>query len=336
MTDKINIRLSSSKESNQTLTEVKLPIDFNEMAHLKHTHERIGEGLSIKQWLMPGLWVMYEDLNACEGLIPELTISGDHVSVVCYGSAPIQNVPEGEGHLSGTIEIRNAQVTTVPGRGIRQKRIFIVFSKPFLSKLLQAESWIEGHDLFDLLGPVSGNCYRYFLELPVRQIFNWMLSENLEASQKKYYFELKLKELFFMLHLQSGASGFESAIPIDIQQKLMAAKAYLLANYATAPTIKQLSRIVSLNEFWLKQYFKIRFGTTIRSYVTALRMEEARSLLWGNHSVNEVAAHLGYKNVSHFILIFKRTFGVTPRQMMYRHDSARDPLRAQHDMTVSI
>lgn len=293
-------------------------IDFNEIASLKYTHERIGEGLSIKQWLMPGLWVMYEDPNAYEGFIPELTISGDHVSVICYGSGPVQNIQEENSHPSGTVEIRNAHVTSIPGGEIQGKRMFIVFSKPFLSRLLQAESWIRDHDLFGLLGAVSEDRHQYFLESPVRQILNSMLSENLEVSQKKYYFELKLKELFFVLHLQSGGAGFDSTIPIDIQQKLTAAKAYLLANYATAPTIKQLSRIVSLNEFWLKQYFKIQFGTTIKSYVTALRMEEARSLLSGNCSVNEIAVRIGYKNVSHFIRIFKRTFGDTPRQLIYK------------------
>ena len=336
MSGKISIRLSSAKSRAQPLKEVELPVDFHEAADLRYTLERIEEGPGIKQWLMPGLCVIYEDLNACEGPAPELTVTGNHVSVVCYGGAPVQHVPEDSSHLSGIIEIRNAQVTSIPGGGAGGKRMLIVFSKPFLSGLLRGESWMKEHDLSDLPGPVSGNIYRYFLEFPVRQILNLMLGENLDASQRRHYFELKLKELFFMLHLQPLISGTESGIPAEIRQKLAAAKAYLLANYMAAPTIRQLSMIVSLNEFWLKQYFKIQFGTTIRSFVTMLRMEEAKLLLADNRSVSEVAARLGYKNVSHFILIFKRTFGGTPWQMMHRHDPGRKPADTRHDVTVSI
>lgn len=336
MTDKISIRLSSPEKGNQVLKEVGLPVDSNGIANLECTYERIGDGISIRQWLMPGLWVMHEDPNVNDAFMPELTISGDHVSVVCYGSGPIQNISKESTPLSGTVEIRNAYITSIPGGEIQGKRMLIVFSKPFLSRLLQAESWIKNHDLFSLLGPVSGNCHKYFLELSVRQILNSMLSENLKASQKKYYFELKLKELFFILHVQPAVPGLDSAVPIDIQQKLTAAKAYLLANHAAAPTIKQLSRIISLNEFWLKQYFKIQFRTTIRSYMTTLRMEEAKSLLTGNYTVNEVAVRVGYKNVSHFIQIFKRTFGDTPRQWMYKHSAGREPVKAQSDTEVSI
>lgn len=316
VSSKISIRLSSPADHNPVLMEIGLPVDGNELMELKYSHEKITEDLSIKKWLMPGLCIIHEDV--CEGLLPELTISGNHVSLICYGSAAVQDIPKTTFHLSGTMEIRNTKLTSVPGGDARKKCVLIIFSKPLLSKLLQSESWIRGHSLSDLLGPVSGSCHSYFLELPVRQILNAILNEHLEPSQKRYYFELKLKELFFILHLQPGGAGFESTIPADIQQKLIAAKAYLLANYTTAPTIKQLSRIVSLNEFWLKQFFKIRFGTTIRSYLTTLRMEEATNLLTANRSVNEVAAQLGYKNVSHFILTFKKTFGVTPRQMMYK------------------
>lgn len=327
MINQIGIKLSSPKEGNSPLIQVEFPVDFNETADLEYTRKRVGQGLSIKQWLMPGLCVLFEDFNTPDEPLPELTISGDHISVICHGPSPIHRISEGNPHLSGIIEVRNAQLTSVPGGDSRKKRVLIIFSRPYFSRLLCAESWIKAHYLYDLPASVSGTCYPYFLELPIRQIINALLSENLESSQKRYYFELKLKELFFLLHLQSGKSGPESAIPADIRRKLGAAKAYLLANYTTAPTIKQLSRIISLNEFWLKQYFKIQFGTTIKSFVTTLRMEEAKSLLSGNHSVNEVAARLGYKNVSHFILIFKRTFGDTPRQLMYKQEPNGDPAK---------
>lgn len=323
----IDIMIKLPENGAKPLLEIKMPVDFSEDADIEYLHEEIGGSwgkMNISRWLMPGLCILYEDLDAFGNHGSELTIVGSHVSVVCYGSRGGGNLQNGTvplNHLSGTVEIRNATIMSVPMKLVarnRNRRLSIIFSRPFLSKLLQYENWIKSHGLHDLLNTNSEDLYQYFLELPVRHILNDLLNENISIPLKRYYIELKLKELFFILHLQPKISSRESQIPVDVQQKLIAAKAYLLANYHTAPTIKQLSRIVSLNEFQLKHFFKTLFGTTIKSYVIALRMEEAKNLLWSYRSVSDVAVRLGYKNVSHFILIFKRTFGETPRQLMHR------------------
>jgi AraC-like DNA-binding protein len=283
---------------------------------------------------MPGLCILWQEVEMyvddIDGVV--LDIMGPHVSVVCYGSSEGWNL-EGEPslnlHLSGTTVIRSAERISISSdtssKGNKNKSVTIILSKPFLSRLLQGEKWIEKHSLYNILLTSSGNFHQYFIELPIRHILNTLLNENIFAPLKRYYFELKLRELFFMLRLQPEISSLESHIPADIQQKLVAAKAYLLANYHKAPTIKQLSRIISLNEFKLKQFFKMQFGTTIRSYIISLRMEEAKNLLWNGHTVNDIATQLGYRNVSHFILIFKKTFGETPRQMTPKSKTHKEP-----------
>lgn len=341
----ISIKLSLPENMTKPLMEIEMSTDFSEVASLEYTQEEArGDWgkISIKRWLMPGLCVLYEDLDTHEDNGPGLDISGAHVLIVYYGTGVRRNMQDGSfsaNHLTGIVAIRNATITSVPMAPVASsgnKRLSIIFSKPFLSKLLQNESWIKSHDLYALLGAASDSLYQYFLELPIRHIFNSFLNETFKTSQKRYYFELKLKELFFMLHLQSEISGLEFQIPVDVQQKLIAAKAYLLANYRTAPTIKQLSRIVSLNEFKLKYFFKMLFGTTIKSYVIALRMEEAKDLLWSYRSVSDVAVRLGYKNVSHFILIFKRTFGKTPRQLMHKQELNIDTEVSNRGTYISI
>lgn len=323
MNERINISLSIPKGAENVLLKTEMPTEVSEMASLKYTREEVkGDWgkVSIKRWVMSGLCVAYEDLDTLEGAAPELGISGPHVSILCYGGGVSPSSP-----FSGTVEIqRTARTLTRPFVDAKGKRLSIIFSLPFLSKLLQDEPWIKSHILSGLLDTASENRYQYFLELPVRHILNALLNEQINAAQKGYYFELKLKELFFMLHLQHEISSLEAPIPVDIHQKLIAARAYLLANYHVSPTIKQLSRIVSLNEFKLKQFFKILFGITIKSYIIALRMEEAKDLLLKNHSVGDIAARLGYKNVSHFILVFKRTFSETPRQMIPKLDKSRN------------
>ena len=46
---------------------------------------------------------------------------------------------------------------------------------------------------------------------------------------------------------------------------------------------------------------------------TNLKLHKAKEML-KYQSVTEVAFSLGYENISHFINIFKRNFGITPKQ----------------------
>jgi len=322
----ILITLSQPGEAAKPLMEIDIPTDYNETASLKYEEERIRGNwgkTSIKKWWMAGFCMLYEDLETAEGNGPELTISGSHISIVCYNNSINENAREEAYRIepwAGIVNIRNADSLILPAPVNENKRLSIIFSRPFLTRLLQSESWFKKHAMADLLHTDAEKRYQYFPELPIRHILDSLIHEDFKPLEKRYYFELKLKELFFMLHLQPEICYPESPIPSEIQRKLIAAKSYLLTNYHTAPTIKQLSRIVSLNEFKLKRYFKMMFGITIKSYVIELRMEEARNLLWNLHSVNYVTARLGYKNVSHFILLFKRTFGVTPGQMTNRQE----------------
>mgnify|MGYP001762733309 FL=1 len=106
------------------------------------------------------------------------------------------------------------------------------------------------------------------------------------------------------------------AIQDDMEAKLESAKAYLVTHCTNPPTIKQLSRIVSLNEFKLKTGFKDKFGSTIHDYITKIRMQRAKKMIIDNQPVNDVSSQLGYKSVSHFITSFKKFYGVTPKQSM--------------------
>lgn len=82
------------------------------------------------------------------------------------------------------------------------------------------------------------------------------------------------------------------------------------------PTIPQLSKLVGLNEFTLKQNFKRFTGTTIYGYVTRSRMHQALELLnQRGFNVKETAYTLGYKNPQHFTAAFKRFFGQTPTEV---------------------
>lgn len=154
----------------------------------------------------------------------------------------------------------------------------------------------------------------------------WVLHEikncEFKGTLKKMYLETKIKELL-ILQLNALLTKPQNKIALVNEEdynKLLEAKLILEANFVNAPTLPELSRAISLNEFKLKKGFKACFETTIKSYTTKLRMEYAKKLFKNETSnVNEVAEKCGYKDVSHFSAAFKLFYGFTPISFRKHH-----------------
>ena len=191
----------------------------------------------------------------------------------------------------------------------------IILSPDFYSRLIN-ENW-DLHQKFskNILQKKSG--YLTPKYVPFNSEIQWAIHEikncKYSGSMKKMYLEAKIKELL-IFQLES-LKEFESKAPVDEKdyKKLLEAKRILERNFTNAPSLLELSRLISLNEFKLKKGFKACFETTVKSYVTRLRMEYAKKLFKNkNSNVGEVAYKCGYKDVSHFSAAFKSFYGFTP------------------------
>ena len=70
----------------------------------------------------------------------------------------------------------------------------------------------------------------------------------------------------------------------------------------------------SLTSF--KKEFKGIFGMPPHRWIVEKRLERARMLLIStNKTVSEVGTECGFANISHFIKLFKRRFGTTPKTL---------------------
>lgn len=104
--------------------------------------------------------------------------------------------------------------------------------------------------------------------------------------------------------------------PADVELLLNAGR-ILTENLASPPSLLYLSKASGLNSFKLKNGFKEVFGTTVYGFLTEKRMEKAREMLdSGKYSVSDAAWDLGYTNVSHFIELFRRHYGITPGKFL--------------------
>jgi len=88
--------------------------------------------------------------------------------------------------------------------------------------------------------------------------------------------------------------------------------------------LHHLEEELHLNRYYLAKTFKEVTGTTIFQYLSERRINEAKMLilLQPELSITEVSYRAGFKHLSHFSRIFKKTVGVTAEQ--YRKQAQAD------------
>ena len=86
-----------------------------------------------------------------------------------------------------------------------------------------------------------------------------------------------------------------------------------MGNYASPPTISELSKMIALNEYKLKIGFRNLYGKSIHNFVRSIRMENAKYLLENRDlSIGQIANLSGYINASHFARAFREEYGLNP------------------------
>ncbi|RUT72359.1 AraC family transcriptional regulator [Flavobacterium cupreum] len=201
----------------------------------------------------------------------------------------------------------------------------IILSKAFYYNIIN-EDW-ELHEKFSKNILLKKSGYLTSRYIPFSPAIQWIISEikncRRQGALKKMYIETKIREL--LIHqletLINQQPHQKDLIIEDDYCKLLEAKEILEKDCAHAPTLPELSRIISLNEFKLKKGFKACFGTTVKSYIIKLRMERAKELFQNKAiTVSEAAYKCGYKDVSHFSAAFKNFYGCSPQKFKINWD----------------
>lgn len=137
-----------------------------------------------------------------------------------------------------------------------------------------------------------------------------------EGELKRLYLENKIQELLLMhfdLYQQYHSNSQTQEINNDNFEKLKKAKSILDTNFVHAPSFRELSKMVYLNEYALKKEFKQCFGTSVKQYIINLRMKYAMDLIKeGRLSITEIGIKCGYNGLVQFSTAFKRYYGQPP------------------------
>lgn len=160
------------------------------------------------------------------------------------------------------------------------------------------------------------------MQVPLKQIFQCPF----EGTIKQIYLEGKCLELVALkldqlkeLDKRVDPSCWLSA---DDVERVHRAKAILIDNLDSPPSLIKLARLVHLNDYKLKIGFRQIFGTTVFGYLYQHRMEVARQLLAKRQmNVKEVAQKVGYASQSRFAAAFRKQFGLNPKAYLLSQKS---------------
>jgi AraC-like DNA-binding protein len=89
---------------------------------------------------------------------------------------------------------------------------------------------------------------------------------------------------------------------------------FLEENFASNPTLTDLSAHCRVSRFALMRLFSRHVGMPPHTYTTHVRLRVARQLLLKGEPAASVAAAVGYVDQSHLTKRFRAAFGVTPGQ----------------------
>lgn len=150
-------------------------------------------------------------------------------------------------------------------------------------------------------------------------VLNQLFTVHVSESSEKLYYQAKALEIL-SLYFSTRRPNTESCPFLNDEEtvrKIKHAKENLLKKMDDPPTLKELAKLVGLNEYQLKVGFKEIYGNTVYGYLLEHKLDHSRALLdKGKFQVNQVAYEVGYTNPSHFIAAFKKKFGVTPKKYL--------------------
>lgn len=177
---------------------------------------------------------------------------------------------------------------------------------------------------------ISNYTYRY-LPLEIVSIIQNLKSMAETQTLTPLYLESKVLESIALIHKEVSSSlentftnqldygdikiGKDRYITLTAADVNAIQKAYdiLTKEACNPPTIKNLSKMVFLNEQKLKAGFSAKYHMSINQYTNSIKMAIAENLLSTTElTIDEISKMVGYNYSGNFIKMFKKIHGKTP------------------------
>ncbi|GAB2559998.1 response regulator transcription factor [Gracilibacillus alcaliphilus] len=136
----------------------------------------------------------------------------------------------------------------------------------------------------------------------------------------------EMHEVFSQLKKELDTSSFsnkgDNSYTDNIIQTI---KNYAEENYADI-SLDDLAELCKMSPNYISTFFKEKTGTNFSTYITDLRMRKAMEMLDDFHyKTYEISSLVGYNNPKNFTRMFKKYYGMTPRDYRKQEITHKEP-----------
>ncbi len=207
------------------------------------------------------------------------------------------------------------------GTGERPHTEFVTDS--FVFRLEMLESQLPDSCTTQYFAPLAAGTISFPVYLPAKDPAAGVLRESFASIrrtflEKPFGYELEIKsELLHMFFLLYRHVPFERNDPAhkEITDKLKLVLQFIQEHYQRPVTVQELARLCHFSEYHFMRFFKRHMNMTCIEYLNQYRLEMAsRQLAATEQPVTSIALESGFNNISYFNRVFKKKFGVTPKE----------------------
>lgn len=138
---------------------------------------------------------------------------------------------------------------------------------------------------------------------------------NIFTSAEGHY-RAQISAMFKLILLKVMETADENALPTRMVEEL---SGYIRENIADEISNTEIGAIFGYHPFYISRMLKERKGMTLRQYIIAYRLKQAKRLLeLTDKSAAEIAEECGFTDASYFAKTFKSAFGITPKEYRNR------------------
>lgn len=126
-----------------------------------------------------------------------------------------------------------------------------------------------------------------------------------------------LKEIIIKLIRKKMRNKKEDPAPTGRKENDIIAyvKGYINANLCNKISVNGIAAAIPVNASYLSSLFKSSTGVALSSYITDQKLSRAKEYIrTGRYSITEVSEQLSFTNVQYFSKLFKKQYGITPRE----------------------
>ncbi len=144
---------------------------------------------------------------------------------------------------------------------------------------------------------------------------NFIRMSNIFTSAEGHY-KAQISAMFKLMFLKILETADENALPARMVEEL---DNYIRENVADEISNTEIGAIFGYHPFYVSKMLKDRKGQTLRQYIIAYRLKQAKRLLeLSDKNAAEIAEECGFTDASYFAKTFKTAFGVTPKEYRNR------------------